>query len=178
MIANNILCYNFLNSSLYTIHMIKSLIPFCIFWTLVRKHCMKFICKLNCIFHNIFGITGMYTFSSNCQYCTCGMKTLITHIAKHSTIHCIGIICAKSFYIKKCNTVANFLVWSKSNTNFPMFYFWVCQQILCCCHNLSNSRLIITAKQSSSICHNQALALTIFQHRKFRHTCHNIFLLI
>ena len=56
--------------------------------------------------------TGMYTFSSNCQYCTCGMKTLITHIAKHSTIHCIGIICAKSFYIKKCNTVANFLVWS------------------------------------------------------------------
>src|SRR5690606_602319 len=135
--------------------MIKPFVSFGMFWSLSS---WEFLHKLRCDFpgvhHFIFCCTRMDAVSVKSYLRLGSVKTFILQFTEGAAVYRIGKISLKLLYIKFMRAAANFLIGGECYTDFSMFYFRMLNQIMHCCHNLSNSGFIIGTKQSCPVRRN------------------------
>ena len=101
--------------------------------------------------------------------CACGIEVLIRDLPYPSAVNSISEVRSKSCHIKMLRSFTDLFIGSKCYTYLTVFFFGMAQEITCHAHDLSHTRLVVSAKKCCPIrCDQRLTGIQLQIRKKFR----------
>ena len=80
-----------------------------------------------------------------------GVEIFIFNLTKLAAVNRVCNVGAKACNVEEIRTASHFFVGCEADLDLTVLYLGMGEQVLCKCHNLSNTRLVIGTEKSASI---------------------------
>ena len=124
-----------------------------------REQAIKLTSDVDGIDHLILGHTRVYVTAGNSDLSSCSVEVLILELTLHTAIHSVCEVGSKPLHVEVVYTTANLLIGGEAHTNFAVSHLRMSHKPLHSCHDLGNTRLVVSTKQRGTICVDECVTL-------------------
>ena len=112
---------------------------------------------MQCVYHFVFGISGMNISSLDRYFCRCSVEVFIFQLAYLAAIHRIGPFCTKFIHVEFIRSAADLFVGRESYTYLSVLDLGMINQVFHSGHDLGNTCLVVCAEQGCPVGYDQVI---------------------